>query len=113
MYEEYFEQLNNLEEDYLVEMANVSKEDTGLPYDLWIDSEGKNRKIKHSTPRLKVDVNGDRIPVSIEQNPRILADKEIPKFSKVKKYIQKYYKVLIKHWNKELTDKQALNLLEK
>lgn len=113
MYNKYFEQLNNLNEDYLCEMANVSKEDTGLPYDLWIDSEGKDRKTQHSMPRLKVDVNGDRIPVSIEQNPKILADKEIPKFARVKKYIQKYYNVFIKHWNKELTDKQALNLLNK
>ena len=27
----------------LFEMANVSKIDTKLPYDIWIDSEGKNR----------------------------------------------------------------------
>lgn len=34
MYNEYFEQLDTLNEDYLCEMANVAKEDTGLPYDL-------------------------------------------------------------------------------
>ena len=28
----------------LFEMANVSKKDTKLPYDIWIDSEGKNIK---------------------------------------------------------------------
>ena len=26
----------------LFEMANVSKKDTKLPFDIWIDSEGKN-----------------------------------------------------------------------
>ena len=30
----------------LFEMANVSKKDTKLPYDLWIDSEGKNGNTK-------------------------------------------------------------------
>jgi hypothetical protein len=27
----------------LFDMANVSMKDTKLPYDIWIDSEGKNR----------------------------------------------------------------------
>lgn len=94
-------------------MANVSKDDTGLPYDIWIDSEGKLRKVGHNSPRIKVDVDGDRIPVSISQNPMILVDKKIPKFNLIKNYVIKYFDVLIKHWNKELTDKQALNLLNK
>ena len=52
-------------------MANVSKDDTDLPYDLWIDSDGKNRKAGHNSPRLKVDVDGDIIPVSIINDPQI------------------------------------------
>lgn len=98
-------------EDTLHEMANVSKQDTKLQYDLWIDSEGKNRKVSHNTPRLKVDVDGDRVPVSIEDSPKILVDKKIKGFSEIAKYIVKYKDVLIKHWNKEITDRQALNEL--
>lgn len=30
--------------DSAYEMANVSKDDTGLPYNIWIDSLGKDRQ---------------------------------------------------------------------
>ena len=93
----------------LFDMANVSKKDTKLPYDIWIDSEGKNTKQNY--PQLKVDYNGDRIPVSISENPEILVKKKIPEFSKIKSWIKKYSIVLLKHWNKEITDKEALNQL--
>ena len=67
----------------LFEMANVSKKDTKLPYEIWIDSEGKNRNTKHNYPKVIVDYNGDRIPVSISENPEILVKKKIPEFSKI------------------------------
>ena len=97
--------------DELFEMANVSKKDTKLPYDIWIDSEGKNRNTKQNYPRLKVDYNGDRIPVSISKDPEILVKKKIPEFPKIKAWIKKYSVVLLQHWNKEITDKEALNQL--
>lgn len=53
----------------------------------------KNRKVIHNEPRLKVNVDGDRIPVSISKNPQILVNKNTPKFSKIKKYIIKYLNV--------------------
>ena len=95
----------------LFEMANVSKKDTKLPYDIWIDSEGKNRNIAPNYPRLKVDCNGDRIPVSISENPEILVKKRISEFPEVRSWIKKYLAVLLQHWNKEITDKEALNQL--
>ena len=101
----------NNKSNELFEMANVSKKDTKLPYDLWIDSEGKNGNTKQNYPRLIVDYNGDRIPVSISDDPKILVKKEIPKFPKIKFWIRKYSKVLLQHWNKEITDREALNRL--
>ena len=95
----------------LFEMANVSKKDTKLPYDIWIDSEGKNGNTKQNYPRLKVDYNGVRIPVSISEDPKILVKKKIPEFPKIKAWIMKYSVVLLQHWNKEITDKEALNQL--
>ena len=95
----------------LFDMANVSKKDTNLPYDIWIDSEGKNRNTKQNYPQLKVDYNGDKIPVSISEDPDILVKKKIPEFSRIKSWIKKYSVVLLQHWNKEITDKEALNQL--
>lgn len=95
------EKLNRELEHPAYEMANVSKEDTGLPYDLWIDSIGVDRKGKHSSPRLKVQVNGKLIPVLISENPDIPDSlkrkgiKDFPHLSEVKKYIKAYLKVLL------------------
>lgn len=100
-----------LDESELMEMANVSTQDTGLPYSIWIDSAGKDRKTSHNDPHIKVKVDGKFIPVSISKNPQILARRNFEHSSEVLKWVCKYYDVLIKHWNKEFTDKQALNLL--
>lgn len=108
--------LNGLNEDCLYEMASVSKTDTGLPYSLWLDSAGTSRNTQHNEIRIKVDVNGDRIPVIVDKvNPYIPAsvNKTIPEFSVIKDYIIKYYDVFVKHWKGELTDRQALNQLNK
>ena len=92
-------------------MANVSKKDTGLPYDIWIDSVGSSRRVAHHLPRIKVKVDGKMIPISISDNPKILAGRDFPQSSIIKNYILKYREVLERHWNHELTDREALNLL--
>ena len=95
----------------MYEMANVSKEDTNLQYDIWIDSIGSLRNVSHNIPRIKVKVDGKTISISISTNPKILAGKDFAHSSEIFKWIIKYHDVLMKHWNKEITDKQALNLL--
>lgn len=97
----------------LLEMANVSKNDTKLPYDIWIDSFGKDRSVKHNVPRVKVNVDGEWIPISIEDNPKILVKRRnsFKGEKEIIEYIKKYLNVFISHWNKEITDREALNLL--
>ena len=56
----------------LYEMAKVSKQDTKLPYNLWIDGSEKNRQNTHNMPRIKVDVGHNQIPILIDRdNPDI------------------------------------------
>lgn len=100
-----------MENHRIDEMASVSKSDTKLHYDIWIDSAGKDRKVSHNNPRVKVKVDGRTISISISTHPKILAGKDFAHSSEVFKWIIKYYDILMKHWNKELTDKEALNLL--
>ncbi len=101
----------------LFEMANLHKEGTGLPYNIWIDSVGCDREINHDSPRLKVDVDEDGMPevlVSIDQyNPRVLEPqyKGFKHENIILAWIRDNYEVLIAHWEHKLTDKQALNLL--
>lgn len=106
-----------LNEKLLYEMVNVKSFDTGLPYDLWIDSMGADRKTSHSNPRLKVNVDGQFIPMEISDNPDIpdsVKKKGITDFKNktlIQKYIKAYKEVLLAHYNKQISDKQALSLL--
>lgn len=99
----------------LQEMAKLPKSYTGLPYDVWIDSKGKDRVLQHNKPRLKVKVNGNRIPVSIEDPPEILvkSTSSIPGFNEISKWIIGKKDVLLKHWKGEINDREAIDLLKK
>lgn len=109
-----------IEKDFEVgaafEMANVSMADTGLPYDLWIDSVGKDRS-KHHEPIIKVYFDGKMIPITISETPDISESvkkqgvRDFPHFEKIKEYIRAYYKVFLAHYNKILTDKETLIFL--
>lgn len=90
---------------------NIPKSVTGLPHDIWIDDAGGERQVQHNKPRIKVRVNGDFIPVSIEAEPRILVDKKIPKFNKVSKWIQDYKDVLKSHWDGEINSNDFMDSL--
>lgn len=100
--------METINEDLFYEMANFSKIDSGLPYDIWVGFAGSHRNSKHHSPRIKIDVDGSLIPVSISKNPKVLINKEIPKFKIIKDYISNNYDLFIKHWDNEITDKQLL-----
>lgn len=111
------DELYTLNENLLFEMTNVQKKTTWLPYDLWIDSRGKDRKTTHSEPRLNVDVDGNLIPMTISENPDI--PESVKKtglttfrfMSKVQAYIRAYYPILIAHYNRQIGDKETLKYL--
>jgi hypothetical protein len=94
------------------EIVNLNKQESGLPYDVWLDSIGSRRNEQHNNPRINVDVNGDRIPVSISDND-VRIKKPFRDSNVIKNWVVDNYDTLIKHWNGELTDRQALTLLYK
>lgn len=79
------------------EMANLTKEDTGLPYIIWISpSSGKE---KHWA-RIKVSYKNELIPVSISDDPKIMIKgKNISKFDLIKKFIIMNKDILLDYWN--------------
>ena len=103
-----------LSEKILFEMANLPKKESGLPYDLWIDSVGSDRAGKHGDPLVKIKVDNELIPIlinTLEVKPSYKASriKELPT---MKKFIKAAQKILISHWKKELTDLEALTMLK-
>jgi hypothetical protein len=107
------ENLSSYKDPAIYEMATYKMDDSGLPYNLWIDEVGKDRTIEHSIPRLKVLLSfSNSVPISIEQNPKILlkgvflakAERELNerKMKDIYAFIRKNKDMLIKHWNKEI-----------
>ena len=97
----------------IVGMAVVDKDEFDLPYDIWLDPAGSSRNIKHSLPRVKVVVDGQRISFSITDDPKPLVKKKIRGEQRIKEWIIKNKENLLKQWNREITDSQVLQVLEK
>ena len=96
-------------------MSNISKEDTGLPYDIWIDDSGKDRKVRYNSPRLKVDLgNGKSVSIKIDERPVVLAgDKTFRKSKEVLDWVSDNSDILLKHWNKEMSTSELISALIK
>lgn len=119
--EAFNEALDELEEDVyekkaegistLFEMANLQKDESGLPYDIWIDSSGKDRITKHNIPRIKVRVENEMIPIVLFSKDNVKARKEFKHSWKVIEWAKANYDIILRHWNKEISDRTALTLL--
>jgi hypothetical protein len=100
--------------EYLKEMANYIPIKSGLKHTLWFPFEDAE---KHKSPRIKVDVDGNRIPVSIEEEPVILIKTNIKilKFKKISDWIIKNKEVLLQHWYNVIkyNDKYLMDNLKK
>lgn len=108
-----------LDEDYLFEMARIPKKYTGLPYDIWLDPMGADRKNTHNIPRLKLYVDADTlVPVTISDNPEIPQNVQenlkvkIKDFLKIKKFIIKYKLLFLMHYYRQLDDVQISLLMK-
>ena len=109
-----FIQRGHLEEKYtFFEMANLRKQESGLPYDLWLDSTGCTRNTQHKVMRIKVGVGDELIPVVIYSKRDIRPLRPFRMENEIVSWVCDNYDTLFKHWNGKLSDRQALNLLSK
>ena len=114
--------LDRIDENYLCEMANLKKDETGLPYDIWLDTAGYSRTNKHYSPRIKVVLdNRDMVPFLIDKDNPDIPDSVKKKagityfrgFKYVKEYIKEYYDILYDHYYMKISDREALIKLGK
>lgn len=95
----------------LIEMSMFRKVDTKLPVNLWIDEDGE-RNPEHNLSRLKFQNNTsdrftgrkDLIPISVDENPKILLKKFNPKITAkelqaVQDFISKNREIILKYMN--------------
>lgn len=103
---------NNVE---MYEMANILARDTGLPYNMWVDSAGKRRKTKHNVPRIKVEFSSGNQCGVLLTTPLSL-DKKV-KFPKgvslreVFKFIDDHRDAFLIHFDNRWSDMALLNYL--
>lgn len=95
------------------EIANLRKQESGLPYDIWLDSAGYRRNTRHNVMRIKVSIDNELIPVIIASQRDIRPQKHFKRENEIISWASDNYYTLFKHWNSELSDRQALNLLAK
>ena len=94
-------------------VACAAKKDTGLPYDVLLDSLGadKRRRRRPGIPRIGVVVNDMVIHVSIADPPVILSGTRFEGSEIVLGWVARFRAPLLKHWNKELNDLEILTIL--
>ncbi len=60
--------------DAILGMANLSPKRTNLPVVIWADHNGVDRTVSHrESPRIKITKDNHSISISIEEEPKILA----------------------------------------
>ena len=102
--------------EHTYKMSSLWKKETGLDYVIWLDPYGSDREKRDSLPRVKVEVcicnSRKLIPVILyPDGARLLKGKFIRYQSEVEKWVESRRDVITKHYNKEITDRQALILL--
>ena len=101
-------------EEEISEMAKLTKGESDLPYIIWIDCLGKYRERLNNSPRIMVclDDKWDFVPVSIDdKEPAVLFEREVPEFEVISDWIKENFDTLMKHWNNEIDDYEALAAL--
>ena len=94
------------------EMTNLRKQESGLPYDIWLDSAGYERNTPHSV-MIKIRIDDEFIPVIIASQRDIRPQKHFKRENEIISWASDNYDTLLKHWNGRLSDRQALNILAK
>ena len=106
-------------DEEISEMAHLQSCYSRLPYIVMIDHDGIKRKRENNSPRIMISLDNhlrEIIPVSIDKDsPEILIklNKVVSDLNLVFDWIKKHYDILMKHWNREISDFKALDLLSK
>lgn len=116
----YFDAKDDEVFDPIFEMSNLRQDETGLPMIIWADV---NRLGKHNEPRMKVSTSrstrvadGDLIPVSISEHPRILEKTKMDALSPndlklIGEFVALNKEALMQYWNGEISSRAFTNAI--
>ena len=90
----------------------ATPKDTGLPYDVLMDSLGIEKRFP-GCPRVGVVVGEFVVPVKISDQPVVLSKYDFPRAEEVLNWVSSHKEELLRHWNKELSDLEILEIIAK
>lgn len=100
----------------IFEMAKVTRQKSGQPFDIWIDSLRQERNTKHNNPRIKAINNNVEVIAGFDNgeytNFQTPKDK-LQKFGEataLKKYVIKMKPVIELHWEGKIDDGDFINI---
>lgn len=98
----------------IYEMANLTRNKSKQPFDLWVDSAGSSRKAGHSGLRVKASNNGVSVSVGFingEFTTYKTRKEDIKKFQHIKElesYLREILPILELHWEEKIDDMEFL-----
>ena len=108
MIKEYRNIKRNKIDGFLVAFATANE--TGLPYDILLDSLGAEKK-HPGCPRVGVVIGDIVVPVSISEEPIILSGYSFEGSDEICDWIGQYYIPLRMHWDNNLSDLEILTII--
>lgn len=103
------------------DMAILKPQRSGLPVAICFDGNGKNRAMKHNSPRVKIQPRKDNnfstldmIPIIVDDNPQIRGKHELSSkdVKNILQFIKRNKDVIIRHYNGEYDDTDLLTKLQ-
>lgn len=99
----------------IFEMANLTRQESGQPFDIWVDSSGEGRKSGHNNIRIKAKNNGETVIAGFNNNGEYTnfqtskdVLKRFGKAKELKEYVIKIKPLLELHWEGKITDTEFL-----
>lgn len=93
--------------DYF-DVCCATKEETGLHCDIYFDSVGADGK-RTSRPSVFVVVEDKVIVIPVTSEPDIKSEYGVPGMIEIFSWIKTNKDYILRHWNKEITDRELLN----
>jgi hypothetical protein len=88
----------------------VTKEETGLHYDIYFDSVGAEGK-RASRPSVFVTVEDKVIKIQVTSELDIQLEFNAPEINEISSWINENKDYILMHCNKEITDRELLNFV--
>ena len=92
------------------EMSKIKKDKSGLPFDIWVDSVGKDRNIGYNSQCIFIIKDNKEIGISFYGEPKIESGAEnLKSFGEIdvniiKDYIKTHKALFFAHWNQDIDD---------